>query len=370
MKLELFMTALPAQVQLDKAPDGKTAMLRGLPVLREGIWNGRAYTAADLQALSDNFAEVQQADSWDPPLRPYHMLDADGKPIKIDARETLGWHKAITYDPTSKLLTADIEIVDADAIAALETGKLRYFSSEIYRNGYTSPVSGKVYDTPVYYGAAAVDNPAVKGMPWNLVINAEEYGHTQAEEKDGDRKMSWLETLKNVLRKEGVAEDDLAAVDQLAAGPPKPPDKQAASQPDPQLEQLTKTVTEQQAMIAQLQQTRRAEAVSGTVDALVKDGLVPPAMRLQCLALVNVLHGQAQPLEVLSADAEGKPVTKQATALELLQEILAATKPKLQAPSAGLWQGSQELDEQVESLSDERLDEIAAAAGGTPKKGA
>lgn len=374
--LELFMTALPAEVTLDKTPTG--TYLRGLPVLRPGTWNGRAYTEADLQALASNFAEIREGDRWTPPLRPRHLLDAEGKPLALDARETLAWHDALTYDATDKLLKADIEIVDAQTVADLEAGKLRYVSAEIWRNGYTSPVTGKRYETPVYYGAAFVDNPAVKGMPWQIVVNAAEYngdiGHTRPGKKDGETKMSWLETLKSVLRKEGVADDELAEVDQLAAkSPPAAPQAPTPPESPPddgtkaQVEQLLQTVKEQSQMLEQLRTTRTQEAAQATVDGLVKDGVLPPALRVQCLALVQRLTADETQLELLALDAEGKQATRKARALELLQEILEGLSPKLRAPAAGLWQGSERLDAPPPPLTEAQLDAIAAATGGTPK---
>ena len=465
MPLELFMTALPAQgVTLDKTPDGK-ATLRGLPVLRPGTWNGRSYTADDLAALAANFAEIRDGDRWTPTLRPRHMLDASGNPVSLDARETLAWHNGLTWDATAGVLTADLEVVDARTVADLESGKLRYVSAEVVRSGYTSPVTGKVFDTPVYYGAAFVDNPAVKGMPWALVTNAAEFrpaaleqfaswaglsadqvraavasalkldaepdsgwvrdvyedaaiveragvtervpfkvdkagaltvgkpvvvrqqwvpvealestGRTPAENKDGDSKMGWLDSLKNVLRKEGATEAELAAVDQLAAAPPAPP--QAPDPPAPvappvadgtraQMEQLMKTVGEQTALIEQLRQTRVQEAAQATVDKLVGEGIVPPALRVQCLALVSALSTDESQIEVLAADAEGKPATRKVRALELLQELLAGMKPRLASPPALAWVGPETLGEAT-PVSEDALDRMAAAAGGTPKGG-
>lgn len=370
-QLELFMTALPAQgVTLQKTPDGK-ATLRGLPVLRPGTWNGRTYTAGDLAALAANFAEIRDTDGWTPPLRPRHQLSGDGQAISLDARETLAWHSALVYDPASGLLTADLEVVDADTVAALESGKLRYVSAEVVRSGYTSPVTGKQYDTPVYYGAAFVDNPAVKGMPWRLVVNAEElHGQPLAGTKDGDRRMSWLETLKSVLRKEGVADEELAAVDQLAVAPPPrraatPVLEDGAGQEQAeQLVQLQQTVREQEAELQQLRQARAREAAQATVDRLVSEGTVPPALRVQCLALVEALSTLDSGVEVL---AEGG--TRTLETLEVLLELLAGLKPRLHAPASELWQGSEQLAEATPPLSEAALDKIAALAGGTPKGG-
>jgi hypothetical protein len=100
-QLELFMTALPAQVTLEKAPDGKTT-LRGLPVLRVGTWNGRSYSEADLQSLASNFGEIVEADKWQPPMRPRHLVDPDGRAVSIDAREVISRSSMRRPSPRSR----------------------------------------------------------------------------------------------------------------------------------------------------------------------------------------------------------------------------------------------------------------------------
>jgi hypothetical protein len=235
-------------------------------------------------------------------------------------------------------------------------------SAEVFRSGYQSPVTGKTYETPVYYGAAFVDNPAVKGMPWQVVVNAADYGHTRPNSKDGE-KMSWIETLKSVLRKEGVADEELAAVDQLAARPPATTQDPPAPPPAvddatrAQVEQLLLTVKEQATALEQLRATRAQEAAEATVDKLVTTGLVPPAVRLQCLHLVQTL-GATAPIELLALDAEGKQTSRKATALELLSEILQAAKPELAtSPQGRLWQG--EAGKPPEQLSAEEVEKAA-----------
>lgn len=189
--------------------------------------------------------------------------------------------------------------------------------------------------------------------------------------KRGDRRMSWLETLKGVLRREGAADEELAAMDQLAAAAPAAPtpEQNAAAPPaalDPatraQIEQMAQTVREQQAVIEQLTTARATETAQSLVDTLVREGTVPPAQRVACLALVQYLSGQQGTVEVLSADAEGG--TRQVAALELLQDLLHGMAPKVKAPAPAPWQGTEELGA-TPPLSAEQLDRIAAMAGGS-----
>lgn len=363
--LEIFMQRLPTQVALTQTPDGKH-LLRGLPVLRVGTWNGKPYSAADLQEMAANFAEIARSENWQPPLRPYHQRDPEGKPVKLDARDTQGWFAALQYDATEQLLKADVEIVDAATIEALQAGKLRHISSEVFRSGYPAPASGREFQTPVLVGASFVDDPAVKGMPWQLVVNAMEYGHPLAERKEHGR-MKFIEALKSLLRKEGVAEDELAQVDQLAqAAPPAPDPKGGDDKPptDPallrQFEQLQKANEEQGKQIEQLRAQQAAERAAATVDGYVTKGLLPPAVRVQALALVETLAAVTAPIETLACDAEGKQTgTRKVTALELLGEVLTACKPELLTePKGRLWQG--QVDKaQLDELSDEEVEKAA-----------
>jgi len=354
-ELELFMSRLPTQVALEETPDGKH-LLRGLPILRVGRWNGIDYSAADLQAMAANFAEIAQLESWQPPVRPMHQDD------KVrDARSTLAWHQAVSFDATRDLLLTDLEIVDPQTVADLQSGKLRHISAEVWRTGYPAPSSGKEFQTPVLVGSAFVDDPAVKGMPWQIVVNAADYGHPKAEQKDGES-MSWIESLKNVLRKEGVADEELSQIDTLAAAPPAPPDPkpETVTQTDPaiarQLEQLEQSRKEQAAVIEQLRAERAAERAKATVDGYVTGGILPPAVRVQALALVECLSALTSPIETLAAEGEG---TRKVSAIDLLGEILGAAKPDLlTAPQSKLWQGAADGSE-PETLSPEDAEKEA-----------
>ncbi|HOQ98230.1 MAG TPA: hypothetical protein PLJ35_05360 [Anaerolineae bacterium] len=177
--IDIYLSDVTADVRVSKrtnASGQEVYYAEGLPLLKPGTWNGNIYTVEDMQAAVNAFTEIQQADSWEPPLRPYHAYDREGKALQHDARETLGWHKALRWDDTAGLLRADVEIVDAQAAADLISGKLRFVSTEVARKAYTSPTTGKTYDTAIV-GTAFVDNPAVKGMPWQIVLNAHEFGH-------------------------------------------------------------------------------------------------------------------------------------------------------------------------------------------------
>ena len=175
MPIDIYLSDVTSAVEIITAPSGNL-MAKGLPVLQVGTWNGKPYTADDLKALAANFADIQASDQWEPPLRPYHAYDREGKPLSHSAAETLGWHKALRYDEETERLLADVELVNRETAADMISGKLRYVSSEVGRDAYTSPVTQKEYPL-AYMGGAFVDNPAVKGMPWQIVLNAAEFGH-------------------------------------------------------------------------------------------------------------------------------------------------------------------------------------------------
>jgi hypothetical protein len=346
MPIELFVSDITNEVRVEAGPREDTFVLRGLPILQPGTWNGKGYADADMDAIAANFAEVQHADAWEPPMRPFHGYDNDGKPLVQDARETSGWFKAMRRDPATGRLVTDVE-VDRDTARAVQSGKLRYTSAEIVRSGYTSPVTGKTFDTPVCVGAAWVTNPAVKGMPWNIVCNAAEYGQPLDVEPLGDREG------------EMTMPEETKTVETLAVAPPVP-----APPPSPevlaQLEQMQQANKELAAQVETLAVQARSAQVKATVDGWVTGGVVPPALRVQAFALVDALAQSGGEVEVL-ADAAG--ATRKVGLVELLGELLEGLKPGLQfKPQADVWQGRNDTLE-VEPTADEVKATVAAMTG-------
>ncbi len=396
--IDLFLSDVTSEVRLEKLPSGNF-LARGLPVLQVGTWNGKSYTAEDLTRIAENFGAIQLADSWEPPMRPYHAYDREGKPLSHSASETLGWHKTMSYDPASERLLADVELVDAQAARDFVGGKLRYVSSEIAREAYTSPVTGKEYAL-IYMVGALVDNPAVKGMPWSVVLNAEEYGKgeteyeeppaeeetdasavavveklsAQADKKKGaQERMGIIAYLKTVLPKLGAEEADLATLDQLEEQPDaekpdakpdeKPPvDTLAADGMKRQLELLEQANKDKDKRISTMEADRRQEKAQGIVEGWTRDGKLPPALGPQAFALVDSLMANPGTIDVLAQDEEGKPTTRKASALDLLAEIVAGIAPSgiAEKPQGKVWQGIED-PEGDHKLSEERLKAIAQA---------
>ena len=412
--IDLYLSDLSAatEVTMTKQPDGKF-FVAGLPILKPGTWNGKDYTAQDMQAAADAFAEIQATDKWEPPLRPYHAYDREGHPVAHSAQETLGWHKGMRWDETAGLLRADFEIVDAAAAADIVSGKLRFASTEVARGGaYTSPTTGKAYDTAIV-GTAFVDNPAVKDMPWQVVLNAAEFGHAgdeggEAQEPEappatpppaeavvdvaqdaagtpgnkagttgakGAKSMGLIETLKARYAALGAKPEDLVELDTLSEAPPvdppapTPPATPPAPPADPavaaQLEQLSKANEELRGTVETMAAETRRTKAAATVDGWVSGGKLPPALRVSAFALVDALSASAPvSIDVLAQDEEGKQTTRQATSLDLLGEIITGMAPITVGKPKGVTLTLETDDPTPAAMTPDEIKSIAALAGG------
>ncbi|MFA5635146.1 MAG: hypothetical protein WC977_04490, partial [Anaerovoracaceae bacterium] len=68
----LFINAIaPREVRAEKT-DADTWMVRGLPIMRVGQWNGTDYTAADLRTIASNFATKRDEQAFEPGMWPRH----------------------------------------------------------------------------------------------------------------------------------------------------------------------------------------------------------------------------------------------------------------------------------------------------------
>lgn len=166
------------KVTIEKTAGGGF-LVKGLPLIREGEWNGRDYSKADLGHLASNFERIRQADQVVPPMRPFHAFTASGEPVPTeaqDARKILGWMQAVRHDEGLKMLRADIDVPDAETVRDIANKKLRYPSSEIQRSGYRIATTGEVLQTPALRGAAFVDNPGCKGLDFDVVVLSDSQG--------------------------------------------------------------------------------------------------------------------------------------------------------------------------------------------------
>lgn len=196
--MQLFLNDITKhQVSIEKS-NGEQ-LIKGLPIMRVGEWNGIDYDADDLQDMAGNFERIRDEDGVEPALKSRHTYDPEtGKPQNVDAAETTqGWVTGMHYDEDTEALLADVRPVDESLIPDIDAGKLRYLSAEISS------------DKEVV-GVAWVHDPAMRGMPWELVMNSREYGRGQvATHAMGSLSASELDTrLRDALREMDVYEDD------------------------------------------------------------------------------------------------------------------------------------------------------------------
>lgn len=402
--VDIYISDTGFDVRMSRSSGGKY-LVTGLPIFRTGTWNDRAYTADDIKAIAANFDVITKADAWSPPLRPYHGYSFDGQPLIQDAREVLGWFRSLRYDETTETLLADVELVDEQAARDMMGGKLRYVSAEIMRSGYRSPASGLEIKGPVLLGAAFVSNPAVKGMPWNLVINAQEYKPRGDVPGKDDEAMSLarkiVESLRELFEKAKLGEEELSLLGGIAAegagavggvaeasvtepaaladdAKTEPSAPAGAQQPEKgddtmaektnvevetlteaekgQLEQLHQAMAEQQRLIEQLTAEARLAKVKAYVDGWVASGTLPPALRLQTYALVDELAKGEREIEIMADDKGNK---RKVGLVDLFAEILQGMKPALTVEAPGrLWQGSM-ADSEASVLSPEEIEKAA-----------
>ena len=128
----IFLNSLePSTVTVDATERG-TWMVRGLPSLRVGTWNGNEFTADDLAAMTAAFGTAQ-AGGFEPGLWPRHNYDHQGNVMPQDAGAALGFYKSLRFDAERGLLLGDIEVFDEQTARDMERGRLRYVSAEVVR---------------------------------------------------------------------------------------------------------------------------------------------------------------------------------------------------------------------------------------------
>jgi cation transport regulator len=392
---------------------------RGLPLMRPGTWNGNAYTADDMRQIAQNFALVRDAEGFEPALKPQHSFLVDGTPIPTPANLVQGWSEKVWFDEGEQVLFGDVRLCDEwSALQDMKSGKLRYLSTEI-QSGYelSDPATGEVGQDigQVLVGIAWVDNPAVKGLGWELVVNAAEYGNginaktqrrrerpsqkgplegpnakhpapgeratrtmsantrTQSAQEGGS-KMEWLKRLKALLMKAGVAEEDLedlgepetvVAVEGLAAKPDDSELVKLRAEHAAQLAERDKRIGDLEAKFATAAVNARRDKVTALVDMRVRGATLAPAQREATIALAMALPEEAK-VKVFAAD--GKTETEVA-ALDAYFATLDAQAPKVSTHGRGLaWAGNEDpnaeaemTEEQITAIADQAREPKAAA---------
>lgn len=144
-----------SQLQFEMSADGKTAIVRNIPLFRTGSFKdsrGRRHNIdrAFLAALIDNFGALNAMPiHFEPPVRADHS-----RTIK----NVTGYIQDLHFSGNTLYGTA--EITEPDAVGKLERRTYRKVSAEI---GAYEDNDGNVYE-PAFMGVAFVDIPAVEGL--------------------------------------------------------------------------------------------------------------------------------------------------------------------------------------------------------------
>lgn len=315
----IFLNSLePSTVTVDATERG-TWMVRGLPSLRVGTWNGNEFTADDLAAMTAAFGTAQ-AGGFEPGLWPRHNYDHQGNVMPQDAGAALGFYKSLRFDAERGLLLGDIEVFDEQTARDMERGRLRYVSAEVVRGD----------DGPSLTGAAFVPDPAVKGMPWQLVINAADYSTMQnAQQKGGETMNPFIAKLKAILS----GEADVSTLDDLATDDEPTPD--AVVEPVDDADDVTALqaahISALQAEVEALKadalaakQERLEAQADARVQKLLGERAVTPATAPYARQLFVAALSDAQPVVVLADDGKTK---REVSAADALDALLHETSP-------------------------------------------
>ncbi len=366
--------------------DQGTYLVRGLPLMRTGTWNGREFSASELKRMAANFSVMQRREKFEPGLWPKHNYDHKGNVVPQDANHAMGFYTSLRFDEPSKTLLGDVEVYEEQTAADMKRRKLRYISAEIEnRDGLG----------PTVMGAAFVPDPAVKGMPWHMVINSADYAQNDqdAEKRAGSglqtiRGGRPMKTLVGKLKEmfsaardgdtealdEGIKALEELEVEDEPKPDPDPDDKDAAAGEGDdadrdmlarQIRQLEKSnaelkervVLQEQAAEKSAREARMGKA-EAKVDEWVGSGHIPPAMRNQALVLAaNAVEAQ-EPVMILSADGKSKD---KLPLIDVLSDVLKASAPPVGGSQGLVWAGSEDPNEEP-AMSDEQLAELAKNA--------
>ncbi|MDD3492218.1 MAG: phage protease [Candidatus Thermoplasmatota archaeon] len=379
-------------VEVRYRQDGDRHIVEGLPLMRPGEWNGVPFTDADLRAMAANFGTVLDADQWQPAMKPRHTWKDDGSPADFDADEVQG--RLLNLRVVDGLLVGDWEVYDEATIRAMQTGKLRYMSAEV---AHDYVLADGTNIGPAIIGAAWVDYPAVRGMGWELVLNAQEFTRAEPPDRDnvpadpevapadnaddgaardqtegGTQPMSILDRVKATLAGK-VAEEDLAVLDALQDEdePEVKPEGDTPEEPEGDAEpqalagqsseilrlqqeamQNRKAIAELTAKLTQQENTARAERVTAIVDGLAREGHLPPAMRAHAHALLS----RIMPDEQIITLGEQAMLPH-----ELFVEIMRGSGPSAvrNTPRGLTWQGTEDPDEADAAAEDAEAEKLA-----------
>lgn len=352
----LYLSDLQAYpVHYEAGPDG-TYLVKGLPVIREGVFNQFPFTAAHLDSILSEFSEGKDKLGFEPPLRPFHAQDH--QPIDV-RRDTLGYQTNL-YRKDGGLF-CDAVIYDEETIANLQKGRYRYTSGEF---AYTADGPGTRLRA-----LAFVDNPAMKGMPWVLVANSEEFAEgREADEtsvgltppppapapdpQGGEQSMSMTEKVKALFSgKTAASESEVLAVLQdedpavVALREEVAAEKARADKAEAEAVQLREAEAQRQA-------AERQQAVAEQVQALLAERYILPAQQERLTAILSALAGQEMEVRLAEGATEKRdPVAEIAALLREGQQIAEQYFVKLSSSAPS------------EADLTAKTDRMAAAAG-------
>ena len=379
---QIFLNALtPHQVTCTPTEDGKW-LVKGLPLIRAGTWNDREYSADDLRGLAANFTRLRNDEGFTPGLWPQHNYDHEGKIVPQNASNALGFYSDLYFDEDTQVALGDVEVFDEETARNMERARLRYISGEFWRDEETG-LSAR--------GAAFVPDGAVKGIPWQMVINAADYSEMQLTNKPqtegGKKPMSIVEKIRGLFI--AAKDDDPEVLEQaLADLKPDPPD----DKPDPEppegtdgddateAESLSRMLGQKTAANAELQKqmdalqaematvttNRQHDLADAKVDQWAAAGYVSPAARDWVMPLAQYALASDEKVTILSEDG-GK--TKHPM-IDVLEEALKLTSPAVvtQGASGLIWLGSEDIDaEDEESMEQLGADMAATVNQPSPK---
>lgn len=323
MERTLYLADLQRhQVSYTKGEDG-TFTVRGLPVIREGTWNRFPFTPAHLDSIVERFQEDREQLGFEPPLRPYHAKD--GEPIDV-RHDTLGHITALRREGDT--LLADATVFDEATIGNLQTGRFRYTSAEV---PYTQTGPGTRLRA-----LAFVDNPAVKGLPWTLVCNSDEFpGGREAEEDTPPEEtvatapppalpepqggeshtMTLRERIEAYLERKPTATKE-----EVIAELQEEPAEVVALREQAEAADAARLAAEAEVVALREAEAQRATAeaqaaVAGQVNALLSERRIVPAQQDRLTVLLSALAGQELTVTLAEGATEQRDLAGEVVAL-------------------------------------------------------
>jgi len=274
--------------------DSQSKMLFGLPIMKTGNYNSQSYSEESFKTMINNFKRLQMEKGFEPTFLPMHGFDYEGKPENRDVREdTLGYVKNMYLQ--DGILFSDIQVTEPDeVIPHIQNKKIRYLSTEIYPDYSIDGESVGMMMPAV----AAVHNPAVKGLNFNLVvINSEDIFN-----EGGLKNMSIFDKIRELFTKNVENEDVIKEFDEIVALNEEVVEEEIEESIEESEEEIEEEIKEEieeeieeeveeevstfaeelaqkEVEIEELKQVVKNSEITLTINDLVAGGFVPPASK-------------------------------------------------------------------------------------------